>query len=100
MPLKYKEDPDFNAHNQRFNDVAGRELREMLEQIESAQAQKKDAARDESDIYTVAKSKGYNVKGYNVKALKQLIKERQRDLGELQEERDALDLYKQLVGMV
>jgi uncharacterized protein (UPF0335 family) len=95
MPLKFKEDPDFNAHNQRFNDVAGRELKEMLEQIESAIAQKKDAARDESDIYTVAKSKGYNVK-----ALKQLIKERRRDAGELQEERDALDLYKQLVGMV
>jgi uncharacterized protein (UPF0335 family) len=95
MPLKFKEDPDFSAHNQRFNDVAARELKEMLEQIESAQAQKKDAARDESDIYVVAKSKGYNVK-----ALKKLVQERRRDAEELAEERDALDLYKQLVGMV
>jgi uncharacterized protein (UPF0335 family) len=95
MPLKFKEDPDFSAHNQRFNDVAARELKEMLAQIESAQAQKKDAARDESDIYVVAKSKGYNVK-----ALKKLVQERRRDAEELAEERDALDLYKQLVGMV
>jgi uncharacterized protein (UPF0335 family) len=95
MALKFKEDPDFSAHNQRFNDVAARELKEMLAQIESAQAQKKDAAKDESDIYVIAKSKGYNVK-----ALKKLVQERRRDAEELAEERDALDLYKQLVGMV
>ena len=67
----------------------------MLAQIESAIEQKKDASRDESDIYTVAKSKGYNVR-----ALKRLVKERQRDAEELREEVDALQLYKQLVGMI
>jgi uncharacterized protein (UPF0335 family) len=67
----------------------------MLAQIESAIEQKKDASRDESDIYTVAKSKGYNIR-----ALKRLVKERQRDAEELREEVDALQLYKQLVGMI
>jgi uncharacterized protein (UPF0335 family) len=95
MPLKYKEDADFAAHNQRANDTAERELKEMLAQIESAIEQKKDASRDEGDVYVVAKSKGYNIR-----ALKRLVKERQRDAEELREEVDALQLYKQLVGMI
>jgi uncharacterized protein (UPF0335 family) len=95
MALKFKEDPDFAAHNSRANDTAARELKSMLEQIEAAIALKKDASKDESDIYVVAKSKGYNVR-----ALKKLVQERRRDMAELEEERDALDLYKQLVGMI
>lgn len=94
MALKYKEDPDFADHNKRANDTAARELKTMLEQIESAQAIKADASKDETDIYVVAKSKGYNIR-----ALKRLVRERQRDADELREERDALDLYKLLIGM-
>lgn len=95
MALKYKEDPDFSAHNQRANDTASRELKEMLEQIESAQSAKADYAKEESDIYVVAKSKGYDVK-----ALKRLVRERKRDADELRGETDALELYKQLIGMI
>jgi uncharacterized protein (UPF0335 family) len=95
MPLKFKDDADFAEHNGRANDTASRELREMLEQIESAAAAKDDAARDVKDVYVVAKTKGYNVK-----ALRKLVSERKRDAEELREERDTLELYKQLVGMV
>ncbi len=94
MALKFKDDPDFAAHNQTANDTAARELSHLLEEIESAQAAKADASKDESDLYVVAKSKGYNVK-----ALKRLVKERKRDADELREEEDALTLYKQFVGM-
>lgn len=94
MPLKFKEDEDFAAHNKRANDTAARELKEMVEQIESAEAAKADAARDSKDVYTVAKAKGYNVR-----ALKKLIAERKADAGRLQEDADALQLYKELVGM-
>ena len=94
MGLKYKEDQDFADHNRVANETAARDLRDMLEQIESAQAIKADASKDETDIYVVAKSKGYNIK-----ALKRLVRERQRDADELREERDALDLYKLLIGM-
>ena len=94
MPLKYKEDPDFAAHNQTANDTAARELSHHLAEIESAQATKADASKDESDLYVVAKAKGYNVK-----ALKRLVKERKRDADELREEEDTLTLYKQFVGM-
>lgn len=94
MALKFKDDPDFAAHNQTANDTAARELSHILAEIESAQATKADASKDESDLYVVAKSKGYNVK-----ALKRLVKERKRDAGDLREEEDALTLYKQFVGM-
>jgi len=94
MALKFKDDPDFAAHNQTANDTAARELSHLLAEIESAQATKADASKDESDLYVVAKSKGYNVK-----ALKRLVKERERDADELREEEDALTLYKQFVGM-
>lgn len=95
MALKYKEDPDFSAHNQRANDTASRELKDMLEQIESAQLAKADIVKEEADVYVVAKSKGYDVK-----ALKRLVRERKRDADELRAEKDALELYKQLIGMV
>ncbi len=94
MALKFKDDPDFAAQNQVANDTAARELSHLLEEIESAQAAKADASKDESDLYVVAKSKGYNIK-----ALKRLVKERKRDAGDLREEEDALTLYKQFVGM-
>lgn len=95
MALKYKEDADFFAHNQRANDTASRELKDMLEQIESAQLAKADIVKEEADVYVVAKSKGYDVK-----ALKRLVRERKRDADELRAEKDALELYKQLIGMV
>jgi uncharacterized protein (UPF0335 family) len=46
-------------------------------------------ARDQRDIFTVLKSKGYNVK-----ALRQIIRERKRDKGELQEEQDVMVQYR------
>lgn len=94
MALRFKEDPDFAAHNQLANDTAAKELSHILAEIESAIAAKADAAKDESDLYVVAKSKGYNIK-----ALKRLVRERKRDANDLREEEDALTLYKQFVGM-
>ena len=94
MSLPFKKDPDFEAHNRVANDTAARELQNVLEQIESAQAAKADASKDESDLYVVAKAKGYNIR-----ALKRLVKERKRDAEELREEEDALTLYKQFIGM-
>ena len=67
----------------------------MIAQIESAQAAKADASKDESDIYTVAKSKGYNVR-----ALKKLIKDRKTDTDRLRDDAEALEMYKSLIGMV
>lgn len=95
MPLIFKEDKDFSAHNRLANDVAARELKEMVAQIESALAAKADAAKDESDIYVVARSKGYNVR-----ALKRLIKERRVDADRLRDDGEALEMYKTLIGMV
>ena len=94
MALKFKEDPDFAVHNGRANDTAARDLRVVIAQIEAMASAKGDAARDEADCYVLAKAKGYDVK-----ALKRLVRERRMDAGKLREEMETLDFYKQLIGM-
>jgi uncharacterized protein (UPF0335 family) len=51
-----------------------------------------DLGREKSDIFTIAKAKGYNVK-----ALRKLLAERKRDAAELLEERQVIELYKELL---
>jgi uncharacterized protein (UPF0335 family) len=48
--------------------------------------------RDQKDLLTVAKSKGWNTK-----ALRRLLAERKRDAGELQEEQEAVQMYRKLL---
>jgi len=94
MALKFRKDPDFAVHNRLANNTAARDLSIMVAQIEAMASAKGDAARDEADCYVVAKSKGYDVK-----ALKRLVRERRMDADKLREEMATLDLYKQLIGM-
>jgi len=49
-------------------------------------------SREKADIYTVAKSKGWNVK-----ALRKLVAERRRGAADLREEQDAMAMYRDLL---
>jgi uncharacterized protein (UPF0335 family) len=84
-----KDDPDFRKHNQDAMRAAAEELQRAVADYERLEVEKKDVARDQRDIFTVLKSKGYNVK-----ALRQIIRERKRDKGELQEEQDVMVQYR------
>jgi uncharacterized protein (UPF0335 family) len=84
-----KDDPDFRKHNQDAMRAAAEELQRAVADYERLEMEKKDVARDQRDIFTVLKSKGYNVK-----ALRQIIRERKRDKGELQEEQDVMVQYR------
>lgn len=84
-----KEDPDFKKHNQDAMRAAAEELQRAVSDYERLEAEKQDVSRDQRDIFTVLKSKGYNVK-----ALRQIIRERKRDKGELQEEQDVMVQYR------
>jgi len=87
--LPMKDDPDFRKHNQDAMRAAAEELQRAVADYERLEVEKKDVARDQRDIFTVLKSKGYNVK-----ALRQIIRERKRDKGELQEEQDVMVQYR------
>ena len=90
--LPFKEDEDFRKHNQQAEESAAKELRQMVEEYESLDAQVADMRRDQKDIMTVAKSKGWDTK-----ALRRLLAERKRDAAELQEEQEVVERYRNLL---
>ena len=90
VPLK--DDDDFKKHNMKAVDTAAEELRVFVGDVEAIDAQVSDLSRDRQDLFTLAKSKGYDVK-----ALRRLIAERKRDAEELEEERLAVQYYRELL---
>ena len=90
--LPFKEDEDFRKHNQKAEDSGAKELRQMVEEYESLDAQVADLRRDQKDLMTVAKSKGWDTK-----ALRRLMAERKRDAAELQEEQEIVAKYRNLL---
>jgi uncharacterized protein (UPF0335 family) len=90
VPMKH--DDDFFEHNSKATEAAGKELAVYVADIEAIDAQMIDLGREKSDVFTIAKAKGYNVK-----ALRKLLAERKRDAAELLEERQVIELYKELL---
>ena len=90
--LPFKEDEDFRKHNQYAEEHAAGELQNLITEYESLDAQVADMRRDQKDLLTVAKSKGWNTK-----ALRRLFAERKRDAGELQEEQETVQMYRKLL---
>ena len=68
-------------------------LRSLVERIERLGEERKALAADIKDIYAEAKSAGYDVK-----VLRALIAERQKDQHEADEQRTLLEVYRQEVG--
>ena len=90
VPMKH--DDDLFGHNSKATEAAGKELAEFVGDIEALEAQVLDLNREKSDVFTIAKAKGYNVK-----ALRKLLAERKRNAAELAEERQVIELYKELL---
>ena len=64
----------------------------MIAEYESLDAQVADMRRDQKDLLTVAKSKGWNTK-----ALRRLLAERKRDAADLAEEQETVEAYRNLL---
>lgn len=90
--IPMKDDEDFRKHNQKATEAAAEELREFVSDLEGVDAQMADLQRERKDIFTVVKSRGYDVK-----ALRKVLAERKRDAAELAEEREVMALYQQLL---
>lgn len=90
--LPLKDDDDFRKHNQKATEGAAEELREFVDDLESVESQMSELQREKRDIFTMVKSKGYNVK-----AVRKIIAERKRDAAELAEEREIVELYQSLL---
>jgi len=65
-----------------------------LERFERLDAEKRDIADQQKEVMAEAKGRGYDTK-----ALRQIIRERKRDKDDLAEEQAVLDLYREALGM-
>lgn len=76
------------------NSVVADEIRQIIERVEHLTVEKQALQGDISDTFAEAKGRGYDVK-----ILKLIIKERARDRGDVEEEQAILDIYKSALGM-
>lgn len=74
--------------------IAAQELRQFIERIERLEAEKKDIADAQKEVY--AESKG---RGYDNKVMRKIVAMRKRDANDLAEEMAVLDMYCSALGM-
>jgi uncharacterized protein (UPF0335 family) len=75
--------------------VARDELKAIVERIEHLEEEKKAIADDIKDVYAEAKGNGYDVK-----ALRKIIRLRKQDKDERAEEEAILETYLHALGMI
>jgi len=77
------------------NSVAEDRLRSIVERIERLEEERKAIGGDIKDIYAEAKSAGFDVK-----VLRQLIRERRDEPAAVEERETLLDLYRRALGQL
>lgn len=79
----------------KFGGVNGNQLRGIVERIEKLEEEKSAIGGDIRDVFSEAKGNGYDVK-----AIRQIIKLRKKDVSERQEEEAVLETYMNALGML
>ena len=74
--------------------VAVDRLRGLVERIERLEEERKALSSDIKDIYSEAKSAGFDPK-----VLKQLVRIRKQEAAEVEEAETMLDIYRRALGM-
>lgn len=75
--------------------IAGDQLKSIVERVERLEEEKRALAEDIKEVYLVAKSQGYDVK-----AIRQIVKERRMDTADRLEQEAILETYKAALGML
>lgn len=73
--------------------IAVDRLRSIVDRIEHLEEEKKSLSVDVKDIYSEAKSAGFNVV-----VLRELIKSRKKDAAEVDQQENLLDIYRRALG--
>lgn len=74
--------------------VARDQLKSIVERIERLEEEKAALAGDIREVYAEAKGNGYDVK-----ALRRVVRERKLDRAEFQEQEAIIDLYRSALGL-
>ncbi|GBQ46257.1 hypothetical protein AA15237_0246 [Komagataeibacter xylinus NBRC 15237] len=98
---RYLEKPAMNADNFEADDnpaavggIAADRLRSIIERVERLEEERKALAGDIKDIFTEAKSAGFDVK-----VIRQIIRLRKQEPAEVEEQETLLDIYRRALGM-
>ena len=74
--------------------IAADRLRSIIERIERLEEERKALASDIKDIFSEAKSAGFDVK-----VIRQIIRIRKQEPAEVEEQESLLDVYRRALGM-
>lgn len=74
--------------------IAADRLRSIIERVERLEEERKALAGDIKDIFSEAKSAGFDVK-----VVRQIIKIRKQEPAEVEEQETLLDIYRRALGM-
>lgn len=74
--------------------IAADRLKSIIERVERLEEERKALAGDIKDIFSEAKSAGFDVK-----VIKQVIKLRKQEPAEVEEQETLLDIYRRALGM-
>ena len=74
--------------------IAADRLRSIIERVERLEEERKALASDIKDIYSEAKSAGFDVK-----VIRQIIRIRKQEPAEVEEQESLLDIYRRALGM-
>jgi uncharacterized protein (UPF0335 family) len=83
------------GHNSNVNGPDRKALQNYIREIEAAEEEKREAAQHISEIYKDAKSHGFDVK-----ALREIVKLRREDAGKRREREAILETYMHALGML
>ena len=84
------------GHNRiRAGGVAVDQLRSIVERVEKLEEEKANIGADIRDVFAEAKGNGFDVK-----AIRQIVKLRKQDANEREEQETVLDTYMRALGML
>ncbi|QCE35657.1 DUF2312 domain-containing protein [Acetobacteraceae bacterium] len=74
--------------------IAVDRLRSIIERVERLEEEKKQLSEDVKDIFSEAKSEGFDVR-----AIKKILQLRKQAPAEIEEQENILDVYRHALGM-
>ena len=83
------------GNNTRVGGVSAEQLVSIIERIEKLEEEKAAIAADIKDVMAEAKGNGFDIK-----AIRQIIRLRKQDAAEREEEETVLEVYKRAIGMI
>ena len=83
------------GHNSKKGGVAVEQLKSIIARVEKLEEEKAGIAADIRDVFAEAKGNGFDVK-----AIRTIIKMRKQDASEREEQETILDVYMNALGML